>query len=178
MAVHTPLCFSAALQFDLELLQPQSIFINENCTIALSRFGEYAMVVRSGESPPPYPNDKYVSRKWYSPPERLLGSTVYAFYHPHRRGCLPLRSPALTPHARILATHRVKTSRDMWQVGLVLGEMLKGQPLLAGNSTMHQVRQNRWTHTPTIHSLCLLGLRTAGAHQRTDEPVSRRCLGN
>jgi len=87
-------------------IQPSSILVNENCTIALSGFSEHAVVVPAGESPP---QDRYVFRKWYSPPERVVGSTV------------------------------LKCSQDMWQVGLVLGEMLKGQPLLPGNSTMHQL---------------------------------------
>lgn len=53
----------------------------------------------------------YVATRWYRPPEVLLGSTHYA------------------------------TSFDMWSAGCVLGEMLIGQPMFHGTSTMNQVEK-------------------------------------
>jgi len=53
----------------------------------------------------------YVATRWYRSPEILLGSTKYT------KGV------------------------DMWSVGCILGEMICGIPLLAGNCTMNQVEK-------------------------------------
>ncbi|CEP02900.1 Mitogen-activated protein kinase [Plasmodiophora brassicae] len=52
---------------------------------------------------------EYVATRWYRAPEILLGSTMYT------------------------------TAIDMWSLGCILGELLKGTPMFPGTSTMNQI---------------------------------------
>lgn len=54
---------------------------------------------------------EYVATRWYRAPEILLGSTRYT------KGV------------------------DMWSIGCILGELLGGQPLFPGESTMNQLER-------------------------------------
>lgn len=54
---------------------------------------------------------EYVATRWYRAPEILLGSSRYT------------------------------KAVDMWSVGCILGEMLLGKPVFAGNSTLNQVER-------------------------------------
>ena len=53
----------------------------------------------------------YVGTRWYRAPEILLGSMDYS------------------------------TSMEMWSVGLIIAEMIKGKPILMGNSTRDQIKR-------------------------------------
>lgn len=57
---------------------------------------------------------------------------------------LEVPPPALTPasgvpHAATPSCPRYTPGVDMWSLGCILGEMLRGRPLFPGTSTLHQL---------------------------------------
>ena len=67
---------------------------------------------------------EYIATRWFRAPEILLGSRTY--------------SKAI----------------DIWSLGCLLGEMIKGKPLFPGNSTKNQIEKVlMWTGPPTKHDL-------------------------
>lgn len=93
-------------------MKPSNVLLNSDCHVKLCDFG-LARSVADTES-----NNKempvltdYVATRWYRAPEILLGSTRYT------KGV------------------------DMWSIGCILAELLGGQPLFPGESTMNQLER-------------------------------------
>ncbi|KAG8515395.1 Mitogen-activated protein kinase 15 [Galemys pyrenaicus] len=89
--------------------KPSNVLLNASCLVKLCDFG----LARSLRGPPEGPDcqalTEYVATRWYRAPEVLLSCSWY--------------SPAV----------------DMWGLGCVLGEMLRGRPLFPGTSSLHQL---------------------------------------
>lgn len=92
-------------------MKPSNVLLNSDCHVKLCDFGLARSVAELGED-----NAKdaavltdYVATRWYRAPEILLGSTRYT------KGV------------------------DMWSIGCILGEMLGGQPMFPGKSTVNQL---------------------------------------
>ncbi|XP_054446671.1 mitogen-activated protein kinase 15 [Pteronotus mesoamericanus] len=89
--------------------KPSNVLLDARCLVKLCDFG----LARPLSGPPEGPEGQaltdYVATRWYRAPEVLLSSSCY--------------TPAV----------------DMWSLGCILGEMLRGQPLFPGTSTLHQL---------------------------------------
>ncbi|XP_074243362.1 mitogen-activated protein kinase 15 isoform X2 [Saimiri boliviensis] len=90
-------------------LQPSNVLLDTNCAVRLCDFG----LARPLSDPPEGPEGRalteYVATRWYRAPEVLLSS------------------------------HRYTLGVDMWSLGCILAEMLRGKPLFPGTSTLHQL---------------------------------------
>lgn len=93
-------------------MKPSNVLLNSDCHVKICDFGLARSIKETDE------NDKnapvltdYVATRWYRAPEILLGSTRYT------KGV------------------------DMWSVGGILGEMLGGQPMFPGESTINQLER-------------------------------------
>lgn len=66
-----------------------------------------------------------------------LGSIEYLLLYP----CTPIlpSAPVLPALAHAPSCPRYTPGVDMWSLGCILGEMLRGQPLFPGTSTFHQL---------------------------------------
>jgi mitogen-activated protein kinase 15 len=92
-------------------LKPSNILMDDSAKAALADFG----LARSVTSIPEANGGidptmtDYVATRWYRSPEILLGSTAYT------------------------------CGTDIWSMGCILGEMLLGDPIFQGSSSIHQL---------------------------------------
>ncbi|GAB5584307.1 mitogen-activated protein kinase 15 isoform X3 [Prionailurus iriomotensis] len=89
--------------------KPSNILLDASCLVKLCDFGLARPLGGLPEGPEGPALTDYVATRWYRAPEVLLSSSWY------------------TPGV------------DMWSLGCVLGEMLRGRPLFPGTSTLHQL---------------------------------------
>lgn len=90
-------------------LKPSNCLLNAECHLKLCDFGLARSILADSPTQQNVVFTDYVATRWYRGPEILLGSTSYT------KGV------------------------DMWAVGCILGELLIGQPLFPGTSTMNQL---------------------------------------
>lgn len=94
-------------------IKPSNILLNSDCAIKLCDFGLARSVAHKAAAS--LSSDPvmtdYVATRWYRAPEILLGSASYT------KGV------------------------DIWAVGCLLGEMIAGQPVFPGNSTLDQLER-------------------------------------
>lgn len=106
-------------------LKPSNVLIDSSCRIKLCDFG----LVRSiADAEAAHQRGRhltdYMSTRWYRSPEILLGSTRYT------------------------------QSCDIWALGLIAAEMIRGRPLFPGGSTMNQIeRILEYTGRPSPESI-------------------------
>ncbi|XP_008569889.1 PREDICTED: mitogen-activated protein kinase 15 isoform X2 [Galeopterus variegatus] len=89
--------------------KPSNVLLDASCLVKLCDFGLARSLSNLPEGPEGQALTEYVATRWYRAPEVLLSSRWY--------------------------TPRV----DMWSLGCILGEMLRGRPLFPGTSTLHQL---------------------------------------
>ncbi|XP_006830934.1 PREDICTED: mitogen-activated protein kinase 15 [Chrysochloris asiatica] len=89
--------------------KPSNVLLDANCSVKLCDFGLARSLSQFPEGPEVQALTEYVATRWYRAPEVLLSSSWY------------------TPGV------------DMWSLGCILGEMLRGRPLFPGSSTFHQL---------------------------------------
>nr|XP_008000004.2 mitogen-activated protein kinase 15 isoform X5 [Chlorocebus sabaeus] len=89
--------------------KPSNVLLDANCTVKLCDFGLARSLGDLPEGPEDQALTEYVATRWYRAPEVLLSS------------------------------HRYTLGVDMWSLGCILGEMLRGRPLFPGTSTLHQL---------------------------------------
>ncbi|XP_006152127.1 mitogen-activated protein kinase 15 isoform X2 [Tupaia chinensis] len=89
--------------------KPANVLLDTNCSVKLCDFGLARSLSSLAEGPEGQALTEYVATRWYRAPEVLLSSRWY------------------TPGV------------DMWSLGCVLGELLRGRPLFPGTSTLHQL---------------------------------------
>nr|XP_020025939.1 mitogen-activated protein kinase 15 isoform X3 [Castor canadensis] len=89
--------------------KPSNVLLDATCLVKLCDFGLARSLSDLPEGPEGQALTEYVATRWYRAPEVLLCSRWY--------------TPAV----------------DMWSLGCILGEMLRGQPLFPGTSTLHQL---------------------------------------
>ncbi|KAF6269714.1 hypothetical protein mRhiFer1_009693 [Rhinolophus ferrumequinum] len=89
--------------------KPSNILLDASCLVKLCDFGLARSLSDLPEGPEGQALTEYVATRWYRAPEVLLSSSWY------------------TPGV------------DMWSLGCILGEMLRGRPLFPGTSTLHQL---------------------------------------
>ncbi|KAM9626365.1 LOW QUALITY PROTEIN: mitogen-activated protein kinase 15 [Trichechus inunguis] len=90
--------------------KPSNVLLDANCLVKLCDFGLARSLSQLPEGPEGHALTEYVATRWYRAPEVLLSSRWY------------------TPGV------------DMWSLGCILGEMLRGRPLFPGSSTLHQLQ--------------------------------------
>lgn len=91
--------------------KPSNILLDADCFVKLCDFGLARSLCQIQEDAGNPALTEYVATRWYRAPEILLGSTRYT------KGV------------------------DMWSIGCILGEMLLGQPLFPGTSTINQIEK-------------------------------------
>uniref|UniRef100_A0A4X1UVE6 Mitogen-activated protein kinase 15 n=1 Tax=Sus scrofa TaxID=9823 RepID=A0A4X1UVE6_PIG len=89
--------------------KPANVLLDASCSVKLCDFGLARSLSGLSEGPEGQALTEYVATRWYRAPEVLLSSSWY------------------TPGV------------DMWSLGCILGEMLRGRPLFPGTSTLHQL---------------------------------------
>ncbi|XP_037659436.1 mitogen-activated protein kinase 15 isoform X3 [Choloepus didactylus] len=89
--------------------KPSNVLLDANCLVKLCDFGLARSLSLLPTGPEGQALTEYVATRWYRAPEVLLSSRRY--------------------------TQGV----DMWSLGCILGEMLRGSPLFPGTSTFHQL---------------------------------------
>ncbi|XP_061294122.1 mitogen-activated protein kinase 15 isoform X3 [Bos javanicus] len=89
--------------------KPSNVLLDASCLVKLCDFGLARPLSGLPEVPEGHALTEYVATRWYRAPEVLLSSSWY------------------TPGV------------DMWSLGCILGEMLRGRPLFPGTSTLHQL---------------------------------------
>ncbi|XP_021106435.1 mitogen-activated protein kinase 15 isoform X3 [Heterocephalus glaber] len=89
--------------------KPSNVLLDANCSVKLCDFGLARSLSNLPEGPEGQALTEYVATRWYRAPEVLLSSSRYTL------------------------------GVDMWSLGCILGEMLRGQPLFPGSSTLHQL---------------------------------------
>lgn len=102
-------------------VQPRYIRVNSNCTIELS--GMANKVTHIGNT---FDGSSSYSSRWYLPPERLNASPAYVMLSCE---CLLL----CTLNHLFSRFLRMRESSAIWQVGLVLAEMMERRTLFAGS---------------------------------------------
>lgn len=91
-------------------LKPANVFVNSDCSILLGDFGLARSFSKDEQNMDAFTDlTEYIATRWYRSPEILVRSAVYT------------------------------TAMDMWAVGCVVAELLLGQPLFCGSSTVHQM---------------------------------------
>jgi mitogen-activated protein kinase 15 len=127
-------------------LKPSNILLNADCHVKLGDFG----LARSISPAIVYNQEtnpvmtEYVATRWYRAPELVLGSTAYT------------------------------TGVDVWAVGCILGEMIRGSPLFPGLDTLQQLDKIlRVTGRPTSEDI--VSIQSRFARQVLAEcPISKR----
>ncbi|XP_048215080.1 mitogen-activated protein kinase 15 [Perognathus longimembris pacificus] len=89
--------------------KPSNVLLDASCSVKLCDFGLARSLGDAPVGPEGQALTEYVATRWYRAPEVLLHSTRY------------------TPGV------------DMWSLGCILGEMLRGRPLFQGSSALHQL---------------------------------------
>ncbi|XP_070337930.1 mitogen-activated protein kinase 15 isoform X7 [Equus asinus] len=89
--------------------KPSNVLLDSSCLVKLCDFGLARSLSGLPEGPEGQALTEYVATRWYRAPEVLLSASRY------------------TPGV------------DMWSLGCILGEMLRGKPLFPGTSTLHQL---------------------------------------
>lgn len=101
-------------------MKPSNVLLNSDCHVKLCDLGLARSVAADAEdgnqagNTPALPSavlTDYVATRWYRAPEILLGS------HAYTKGV------------------------DMWSMGCIMAELLSGQPLFPGESTMNQLER-------------------------------------
>lgn len=92
-------------------MKPSNVLLNSDCHVKLCDFGLARSVADTETAHENQVLTDYVATRWYRAPEILLGSTKYT------KGV------------------------DMWSIGCILAELLGGQPLFPGESTMNQLEK-------------------------------------
>lgn len=115
--------------------QPSNVLLNSACLVKLADFG-LARSLLPENAQPDHPNrlTEYVATRWYRAPEILLSSNKLRGIY------IPSRESLLIFHACLLLVGRYGYGVDMWSVGCVLGELMKGKPLFSGSSTINQLQ--------------------------------------
>jgi len=92
-------------------IKPGNILLNSDCKVKVADFGLARSInpELSSDTSRHPVLTDYVAARWYRAPEILLGSTQYTI------------------------------GVDMWSIGCILGEFLRGKALFPGNSTMNQL---------------------------------------
>ncbi|XP_054984046.1 mitogen-activated protein kinase 15 isoform X2 [Sorex araneus] len=90
--------------------KPANVLLDANCVVKLCDFGMARPLSAFPQGPEGQALTEYVATRWYRAPEVLLSSCWY------------------TPGV------------DLWSLGCILGEMLRGCPLFPGTSTFHQLQ--------------------------------------
>lgn len=78
----------------------------------------------------------YVATRWYRAPEILVAS---------KRSAIK-KSKCLFNMIVFVRLYRYTKGIDMWSLGCILGEMIRGKPLFQGSSTINQVCRIRNCH--------------------------------
>ena len=73
----------------------------------------------------------YVATRWYRAPEILLASKRY----------YTAKKCFIKNKLSLQLTCRYTKGVDMWSLGCILGEILLGQPLFPGSSTLNQLER-------------------------------------
>uniref|UniRef100_A0A2K5WZT1 Mitogen-activated protein kinase 15 n=1 Tax=Macaca fascicularis TaxID=9541 RepID=A0A2K5WZT1_MACFA len=123
--------------------KPSNVLLDANCTVKLCDFGLARSLGDLPEGPEDQALTEYVATRWYRAPEVLLSS------------------------------HRYTLGVDMWSLGCILGEMLRGRPLFPGTSTLHQLELILETiPPPSKEDLLALGsgCRTSVLHRLGSRP--------
>lgn len=93
-------------------MKPCNVLLNSDCHVKLCDFGLARSLADMGDSTKEAPVlTDYVATRWYRAPEILLGSTQYS------------------------------KAVDMWSIGCIHGELMSGQPLFPGETTMDQLER-------------------------------------
>jgi mitogen-activated protein kinase 15 len=94
-------------------LKPSNLLLNSECLLKIADFGLARSIEFKEEEGEGQGGllTDYVATRWYRAPEILLGSSDYT------KGV------------------------DMWSVGCILGEMLLGEPIFPGESTLNQLEK-------------------------------------
>lgn len=101
-------------------LKPSNLLINSQCKIKVADFGLARSLCTQEEDQStkyiikPFLDPvltEYVATRWYRAPEILLGSQHYT------------------------------KAVDMWSIGCIVGEMVVGKAIFAGNSTLNQLEK-------------------------------------
>ena len=94
-------------------MKPSNLLLDSECLMKIADFGLARSITQleAGAADSASVMTDYVATRWYRAPEILLGSNKYSF---------PV---------------------DMWSLGCIFAEMLRGKPLFAGTSTLNQVEK-------------------------------------
>ena len=108
-------------------MKPSNLLLNSDCLMKVADFGLARSMPKAGDDKAQDPGHRrmqdmdrdvdagkqtltdYIATRWYRAPEILLGSDKYDM------------------------------AVDMWGAGCILGEILAGKPVFAGNSTLQQL---------------------------------------
>jgi len=111
-------------------IKPSNLLLNSECQVKVADFGlarSVSMLEQEHAGNPSLVLTDYVATRWYRAPEILLGSHKYQF------------------------------AADMWSSGCILGELLKGEPIFKGSSTMNQLdKLMEWTGKPTAQDIAAI----------------------
>ena len=94
-------------------MKPSNLLLDSECLMKIADFGLARSITQleAGAADSASVMTDYVATRWYRAPEILLGSNKYSF---------PV---------------------DMWSLGCIFAEMLRGKPLFAGTSTLNQLEK-------------------------------------
>eukprot|EP00039_Didymoeca_costata_P023267 m.6518 g.6518 ORF g.6518 m.6518 type:complete len:569 (-) comp3545_c0_seq1:73-1779(-) len=129
-------------------LKPSNILINDSCHARLADFGLARSVTQTHSEEDTDPTmTDYVATRWYRSPEILLGGTRYT------------------------------KGTDMWSMGCILAELIRGTPLFRGTSSLHQLDLIcQSLGKPTTEDIISLGSPYARSMLRQTTSINRRYL--
>ncbi|KAK2077144.1 hypothetical protein QBZ16_004778 [Prototheca wickerhamii] len=90
-------------------IKPSNVLLNSECLVKMADFGLARSMIQLSAEEGNPVLTDYVATRWYRAPEILLSSMRYTY------------------------------GVDMWACGCILGELLKGQAIFPGTSTMNQL---------------------------------------